>query len=790
MKYFQYVLCGFLFLSTNGFAAFVDIDVTHPYFYGIEYLHQNDIIEGYQSERGAEFRSFLPVLRSEALKMILLSSGTPLVPHARGGVFTDITDDQWHTPYIVSAYNEGIVSGFPDGTFQPGYTVSRAEFLKMLFLSFKAPVVEGSGSGWYEPFFEKAIEWNILEESQTDPTHKMTRGEVAESIYRLSIIASEGFESPYSFRGFGESSYYGFEFANRSTANGEVYDPLLLTAAHRTLPFGTYLRVTHDGKSVVVRVNDRGPYHNKRVLDLSQRAFETLAPLSRGVIDITFEVVSGPDVPKPEIPDNVLSVLDTESQQILVPDSVSAARENNGDRSGRQVLFDETIAHIPTDFFPGLQLRRTFPRIIPRGIHKIVSGRADRYGYRTIKIFLQPEDKKKDQIHFESILSGRNFEIPVSFLEEGKYSMGIVFDDQTRSRVETIEVRTLEKKRWFSSADMSIHPHVSVGVLPEDQAVSFSWKNEERSVVTRIDIEQGQKKETLYIEDNQESISVPYSFFEFFNENQDITISFVQALSSDGTLQSQTSNWKEVRRDSFVLWQGFEDLEKESIALTRFQRYYRPNSLIRWEGRRTNEDVQISDTAYVQRPSGIVEEIPLQTDNTDGFVLEWNATEEGVYVFQVNATNADTLLKRAVYVSANQVLPVKPWIHTPLSNNALVGVRDWINTVRYQYNRPALMMDESLQVLAQEYADHLAEHRFLSHTDIKGRTFRTRLEGKNMVGEFGENLSMADTLERALWGLETSLSHRYNLLLRRWKKVGIGVATIDGEVYVVQLFGE
>ncbi len=72
----------------------------------------------------------------------------------------------------------------------------------------------------------------------------------------------------------GTASYYGRELAGNRTANGERFDPGQLTAAHRTLPFGSLVRVTNmaNGDSVVVRINDRGPFHRGRVIDVSHAA--------------------------------------------------------------------------------------------------------------------------------------------------------------------------------------------------------------------------------------------------------------------------------------------------------------------------------------------------------------------------------------------------------------------------------------------------------------------------------------------------------------------------------------
>lgn len=87
----------------------------------------------------------------------------------------------------------------------------------------------------------------------------------------------------------GKASYYGAESGTR-TASGARYNPMGLTAAHRSLPFGTRLKVTHGGRSVVVTVNDRGPFIRGRVLDLSKGAAQAIGLTSRGVGQIVAEV--------------------------------------------------------------------------------------------------------------------------------------------------------------------------------------------------------------------------------------------------------------------------------------------------------------------------------------------------------------------------------------------------------------------------------------------------------------------------------------------------------------------
>lgn len=98
--------------------------------------------------------------------------------------------------------------------------------------------------------------------------------------------------SSYSKRG--AASWYGDAFHGRLTANGEIYDMTHLTAAHPTMPLPSYARVTNtaNGASIVVRVNDRGPYSNGRIIDLSRRAAELLDYVHSGTADVKVEYVS------------------------------------------------------------------------------------------------------------------------------------------------------------------------------------------------------------------------------------------------------------------------------------------------------------------------------------------------------------------------------------------------------------------------------------------------------------------------------------------------------------------
>lgn len=103
----------------------------------------------------------------------------------------------------------------------------------------------------------------------------------------LNANASIGPSGGRSFSGV--ASYYGNEAGNR-TASGQRFNQHAMTAAHRSLPFGTKLKVTHGSRSVVVTINDRGPFIRGRVLDLSKGAAQAIGLTGRGVGRVVAEV--------------------------------------------------------------------------------------------------------------------------------------------------------------------------------------------------------------------------------------------------------------------------------------------------------------------------------------------------------------------------------------------------------------------------------------------------------------------------------------------------------------------
>lgn len=140
-----------------------------------------------------------------------------------------------------------------------------------------------------------------------------------------TVLVLNGFASSNSFQGI--ASYYGSYFHGRKTASGELYNQYKLTAAHKTLPLGTIVKVTNvaNDKSVIVKINDRGPYVKGRVIDVSTKAADLLGFKQKGTAQVLVEVINPDEVPdvleQKENLDSLKEVKDT--NEVSNPEFVS-----------------------------------------------------------------------------------------------------------------------------------------------------------------------------------------------------------------------------------------------------------------------------------------------------------------------------------------------------------------------------------------------------------------------------------------------------------------------------------
>lgn len=284
-------------IATDGL-LFSDVEPGDEHYVAIQYMKERELVEGYED---GTFKPYQEINRAEALKVLLGAITKEQNTDTTDFYFPDVSPTDWYFEYVVAAFNSGLVEGYPDGSFHPEKTINKAESLKVALIheggfipeeATAPPYSDVPTDVWYAPYAEVAKNRTLFLESRENGAlnagENMNRGDFVELIYRM-LESSDGAV-------FARTTWYGHEGVDWGTASGEPFHYNAMTAAHKTLPFGTKLLVTNlaNGKSVEVTVNDRGPYPIGIDLDLTQGAFSSIASVGAGIINTKFKVIDQP----------------------------------------------------------------------------------------------------------------------------------------------------------------------------------------------------------------------------------------------------------------------------------------------------------------------------------------------------------------------------------------------------------------------------------------------------------------------------------------------------------------
>ncbi len=180
------------YLRADSKALFSDVDTKHEFAEAISYLKENDIISGYDD---GSFKPEKTVSRVEALKMIIAGLSINLAEDDKID-FPDTESPSWYSPFVATGIEKNIVAGYPDGSFKPSNNIIRAEYLKVLLEAAKVdlnenvinkPYYDVDRDEWYSKYAAYSKENTLfdVDNNKLIPTQKVTRGEVADTIYKI-----------------------------------------------------------------------------------------------------------------------------------------------------------------------------------------------------------------------------------------------------------------------------------------------------------------------------------------------------------------------------------------------------------------------------------------------------------------------------------------------------------------------------------------------------------------------------------------------------------------------------
>ena len=776
----------FLLGIQSTYAVFSDVASDHPNYEAIMYLQENDIIEGYSDHT---FRPYQLVNRAEALKIILLGSDI-LVPEIQEqDIFPDVMYESWYAKYVSKAKNLSIVSGDSDtGIFRPGDTVNLAEALKILLKTNQIdpdfpdsnPHPDVPHDAWFAPYFGYAEEISLLDQTSNEnvnPATPINRGLLAELMYRLSQKPSGYTE--------GEASYYGEAFHGKTTASGEVFDASGFTAAHRTFPFNTWLLVTNleNGESIKVRVNDRGPYAGDRIIDLSKAAFESISPLSRGVIDVSIQPTTAPS--KEESEDSLdlgASLLDA---------GVCTTEKNN-------------LRYISKNSYDNITLDKELSNRIIEGEVLILSGSTSNGSASTVSAFIVDENDK--QISFYGPIQNQTFEFNVHFPSTGTFKLGILPGESGSSIVHEIKVLSPD---CLKENENVLNPSpLSFTVNRDNGDTLLKWQKGGYRLF-KIKFTQGNNSVSYFLYDTDE-FRPYYPDFEDFEEG----LAEVSIQGADVAMKSMLEPyeimWSSTAMTSFNAVTHYEYKVEDDTEILDKPESISPDKTFKIK---VQSDTSLMKDAAVILPNGDVEKIELTssaqqaienangveifTPSPDELTLSYKPTDTGVYFAEINNANGLAAINIPLYPQDKYPLlpnPIELYDFETESFGSNIGVvrnkmLELVNNDRYEHEKNSLVIDSSLNQLAQFRADDMAQNGYFSHWDEQGRSANDLKKNFAINQIVAENIAKDVDMELAEYGLMRSALHRSNILFDEWIRVGFGIAEVnDGSYLFVQIF--
>lgn len=770
------LIFGFLTLQSSAQASFNDVPESHPYFKAISYLEGKGVLEGYENGM------YLPekiINRVETLKIALLGSGVEVPEIGDQFIFPDVLFSSWYGRYVSKAKELGIVSGDADtGMFRPGDPVQLDEILKILLeaKNVELPTVTDNpfwdvpASSWSAPYFKYAKSLGMFSQVQgenVEPAKLVTRGLMADLIYQLET-KPEGYQE-------GVASYYGLAVHGSGTASGEKFDAYAFTAAHPTLPFGTMVLVRNleNDKTVTVKINDRGPYSEGRIIDLSQAAFESISPLSRGVIRVSI-------VPLDQVHQAAANCAEVQNLNYILKNSFENITLNND---------------VPNRFTENevLHLSGTSQSASP-----MVTG------------FIVNESGQQSAFYSQKDANG-NFSMQVFFPSAGSYKLGILAGESGSGAAYNIQV--LSKDCLVQKLDETLPILSDLKFLLNQGNVELKWLDQQNYKLTKINFRQKEKSRE-YIVYNEDKLTPNYADFKGWEEGLVIVEVSGAKLESNSILTEGQLIWSPSISTQFKATTHHDyHIEKSAVKTLILPETLKINSPLTLE---FDPLVNIRKEGLLIVPDGQVESKILISPTHDPVV-----NQQGISIFpsaadhlKISFTPAKNLTH---FIEINNEeglaainIPVYPEGLYPLLPNPLDfrsteveklstdltvlqnQMLSLVNKDRNTYGAASVKLDPKLNELAQARSDDMVKRQYLSHWNPEGLTSNDLRKNYAITQFVSENIARDSGLTLAEYGLMRSALHRVNILDTEWKRAGFGITKDPqgGGYIVVQIFSD
>lgn len=467
-----------------------------------------------------------------------------------------------------------------------------------------------------------------------------------------------------------------------------------------------------------------------------------------------------------------------------------------------------TISFTPVDFrlmnttfFKDITLNEEFPTHFYNDEIYFISGQVNSHLINKVTIILEKENGTTRKT-FSGSVQNRNFSIPVYFRDPGNHLLGIIPGESGSGTA--IQISVLDELPQIS---LSTNPPESV----TNQQIYFSNGrtnvefNAPSNTIKKISFFQNSNRVDYYVRQDHTKIPVQYADFKDFSA-KDTTYSVSTAFISSKKPLEISSGFSSPQTRTFRATQhNFSNIKENEITANPPEVL----STVRQISFSGTAKTDLRYNAYVIKPDGFVENIPLSTtshtyshfgstiiSSGGNFTYNYTPKTSGIYIVEINNINGEPALNHTVYVATG--IPLLPDFFDLFERKSFEGVLNLssarnemlnlINAARQEHGLSAITLSAELNQVAQKHSQDMADNNFFGHINLQGQTPEDRRIEAGIKTPVGENLAKDTSVASAHYGLMRSASHRQNLLTSQWTRVGIGIVQKNGQLLITQKF--
>jgi len=671
-------------------------------------------------------------------KKILITLGLVLLSVSPLYAFSDVqsTDDQ--ATAIFYLRDQGIINGYPDGTYQPEKALNRAELTKIVLLSLDLPLQEFDecfpdvkAEDWFAKYVctAKSLGWI---KGYDDGTFK--GDQTINHAEAMKIMAKAG---EWALED-GEASF-------GDVPADEWYTAYVVTAENfNFLPFSGN--------------------------------FEPGAEMTRGdFAEIYYRIV----VTEERGDDKYISI-----------EEENDVTDTDVDLDGLEVK-DEVAASGSTfevDTFPGMDLDVEFPNVMMENEVYYFEGELDKSA-ETMYVLLFPKGHDEDMEVSKFALDGKSFSVPVYFKDKGDYYVGLTSDASKDVTIANIEV----VNEFSEDSTLALATKMSgIDVAFADDLTKMNY--EKNDYLKKIIVKENSNELTYFSRQNRGNIGLRFKDFEGFTEG--MATYYIETATFD-IAREVRSPWIKSSEHNFEITTHHYSEIDETLSSVNVPDFYTAGSKITISA---STPTPLNSELSVIRPDGFVDQYEnnFTIGANSNFSMNFQTENAGgTYIVEVNHLTGIAAINHPVYESGKIPLvpdffDLNPLVLNDSTFNESADVDQLfalVNQSRTEYGLLTVRIDDDLNALAKAHGEDMVAKSYFAHNNLEGETpdMRAVKAGLNMY--VGENLANSVSTEYNHEALMRSAIHRKNILTKDWTKVGIGVVqTSEGQYYAVEEF--